>query len=276
MPKTRTLEPEFWDDTVIDSLPRDERLLAAAMITLLADDEGRFVAEPSVIKKRVFGVDDDLSIAAVEGMLNHLGQVWENLKLYSVKGQRYGFLTNFQEKQGIRYIVRSKLPPPPEDDNAENLNLFSDFPTLLKTSADSPRVGLSRVEKKNLLSDSPSEPDEPAEFVEAVEAYNELATRWEKPKITPKRGEKLARRIRDCEKAMPEGFTWRELLRRVESQSEFFRDRWKAWDLEWFVATTRGEFVHAQRTWALAYAADRSPPVKPPLRRITPALPKPE
>jgi hypothetical protein len=106
----------------------------------------------------------------------------------------------------------------------------------------------------------------------AAGSYNALAKEWGKPSLTKKRAKRLANRIRQCDIAMRAAhadFSFDELFRRVKQQAHFFCDRWRAWDLEWFVSTTRGEFAHAEKTWVLSYAENTQRSGAKTSRRIT-------
>lgn len=113
MPKIRTLTPEFWDDPDVVKLSRDERLLLIGMITLLADDEGRLLAEAGYLKKRIFGYDGDVSVDQVRVWRDGICHTFRNAILYTSGGQDYVYLVNFQKYQKIRWVVASNLPAPP-------------------------------------------------------------------------------------------------------------------------------------------------------------------
>lgn len=146
MPKVRQLDPEFWDDPDIAKLTRDERLLTIAMITLLADDEGRFLADPVVIRKKVFGYDK-VSIETVDKWLRNISAKCRNFQSYVVGGQRYMVLLNFAKKQGIRYVVHSKLPSPVSALESVTAEICGNLPEVPE---DSCRVEKSRVEKSRV------------------------------------------------------------------------------------------------------------------------------
>lgn len=146
MPKPRVLDPTFWDDTDVAKLTRDERLLLVGMITYLADDEGRLMADPAYLRKRVFGYDDDLSRADVENMRNGILRACRNVRLYEVGGQQYLMFLKWETYQSIRYVVASKLP-----EYAEDYDITSEITgtsgNLPQSSVNSPRVGLGSVKE---------------------------------------------------------------------------------------------------------------------------------
>lgn len=144
MPKPRTLDTGFFDDPDIANLTRDERLLLVGMISSCADDEGRLMADPGYLRKKVFGYDDDVTKADVERWRDNILVHCHNVKMYKVASQYYIWLCNWAEYQGIRYVVASRLPAysvncdvPPS--NKEDCGKFPQIP------ANSPSVGLSSV-----------------------------------------------------------------------------------------------------------------------------------
>lgn len=228
------------------------------MITLLADDEGRFVAEPSVVKKRVFGLDIDITAEHVMSMLNHMAATWTNLRLYRVNGQLYGTLLKFSEKQGIRYVVKSKLP---EHDKSFEISDCGKFPEI---SANFPRVGLGRVEKKeeSLLSSPLRGEDQHAkkspddDITAAIAEYRAIAVDFSKAALSEKRAARLAPKLAEVRKkiqAEHPKFTMFDAIASIREQADFFTG-WAAWDLEWFIGTKKGRF-NAEKTWLRMYAS---------------------
>jgi hypothetical protein len=147
--KERTIEHAFYDDTEIASLSIAERYLFQGMVARCADDEGRLHAEPAYLRKEIFGYDDDVSKSDVATMLEHIVGQCRNVVYYEVNGQAYIWLVNFAKKQKIRWVVPSKLPPPPQNE-APSYSIpqtSADFGTIPKTTA---RVGEGRVEKSRV------------------------------------------------------------------------------------------------------------------------------
>lgn len=181
MPKARVVDPFFWDDPDIAKLSRDERLLALGMITLLADDHGRLIAESSYLRKRIFGDDEDIGRAAVRVMRDNIISRCRNFKLYSVDNQEYIWLANWDKFQKIRWRVESKLPEySPESEvpvdssnicgsstNNETSEVYREFP---QTSEKCTRVGLGSVEKgsveKTLVRQNAPHENEPASDID--------------------------------------------------------------------------------------------------------------
>ena len=76
------------------------------------DDFGRFRAHPSLVKGEIFPYDDDADVAGWLLELVKAGVV----VLYTVNGQRYGFVRNFAEHQKIDRRAASRIPPAPGED----------------------------------------------------------------------------------------------------------------------------------------------------------------
>jgi hypothetical protein len=159
MPKPRNIDPTFWDDPDVARLTRDERLLIIGMITLLADDEGRMLADPGYIRKRVFGYDDDVTRSDVEAWRNAVVSKCRNVVLYTVSDQQYMAFIHWDRYQKMRYAIESKLPPPSEG-SQETPNITNNFGNLPQFSENSPRVELSRV-KDGLGRDAPADKPPP-------------------------------------------------------------------------------------------------------------------
>lgn len=152
MPKIRSVDPFFWDDPEIgQKLTRDERLLMVGCWTKLADDEGRFLADPAYVKKQVFGYDD-LSISEVSGMLRRISEAVRSWKTYAVDGHEYIQIDPhvWKKHQDIRWVVRSKLPVYSNG----NIDTSEDYGRIQNNSADSPRASRARVEQRSVAESS--------------------------------------------------------------------------------------------------------------------------
>jgi len=146
MPKTRSIDANFWNDPDVAKLTRDERLLLIAMITTCADDSGRLMAHPAYLRKMAFGFDDGITTIHVKDMRDHILACCRNALLYIADEQEYIYLRNFGAYQRIRYQVASKLPAPP----AEYQESAATCGNLAESSTDSPSVVLCSVEKSSV------------------------------------------------------------------------------------------------------------------------------
>lgn len=148
--KPRILDESFWDDPDVALLTRDERLLLVGMITLLADDDGRLLADAGYLRKRLFGYDEDLARQEVEAWRNAIVIKCRNVFMYRVKGQLYVWLANFSVYQNIRYIVASKLPEYTEESDVAH-EIPENYRNFQEITEPSRRVGLSSVKEGSVV-----------------------------------------------------------------------------------------------------------------------------
>lgn len=89
----------------------------------------------------------------------------------------------------------------------------------------------------------------------AVE-YNAIREEWNQRKVRESNLGKLEARFEACRRAMcsenPD-FSFSELLCRVRRQSQWFRDKWPRWDLDWLLSSKR-DVLNAAKVWSLEYA----------------------
>jgi hypothetical protein len=97
--------------------PHDEWYIAQTLqvrlfwlsLLLVVDDQGRFAANPALVRSAIFPADD-ISLAEVEALL---GAVDGKVRFYEVKGNRYGQLANWWKYQGsAAWMGPSRFPPP--------------------------------------------------------------------------------------------------------------------------------------------------------------------
>lgn len=124
MARIRSAKPEWWSSAKWCALPRDVRFTYKGIWEVMADDAGRFEADPRQIKAQVWPLDDDITPKKIAGWLPRLAAVQVRLKdsetrvqavvLYESGGVQYGFLPGFVKHQKISNPTPSKLPKPPE------------------------------------------------------------------------------------------------------------------------------------------------------------------
>jgi hypothetical protein len=131
--RIRSIKPEFWKSERMAQLPRDVRMLFIGLWNL-ADDFGRFRAHPSLVKGELFAYDDDADVGAWLSELSKAGVV----VLYTVNGQRYGFVRNFAEHQKIDRRAASRIPPPPGEKQEEPTTTCGAHADQEPTPADEP------------------------------------------------------------------------------------------------------------------------------------------
>lgn len=237
-----------------------------------ADDFGRLEASPVKVKGKCKPLSsrptEDFAMAIAE--MATAGMV----DLYEFENRVFLKVITFDRHQTVPKRTESKFPQSGRQVSPdEYLRKFHEVQgnnLLARAGGIEKEIEREKEKEKKPLSDSPKSdaiPDLDEMSASAMGEYNSVAAKWDKPKITAKRVKRIARRIHECDAAMNAAtngqFSFALLLGRVERQAEFFRDKWQAWDLEWFVATKRGEFVNAMRAWTGAYrqlSAGRSPP----------------
>lgn len=113
MARIRSIKPEFWQDELVAGLPMEARLLFIGLISL-ADDEGRFRANPRFVAAQVFPYDAQVDVVAAMAHLERIGRV----QLYEAEGQSFGWIRNFLKHQRIDKPKASPLPSPPLQDES--------------------------------------------------------------------------------------------------------------------------------------------------------------
>ncbi len=103
--RIRTIKPEFYQSEALGRVPREDRLLAAALITW-ADDKGYFVTLPAVIAGSLFPFDEDGKAFVSAGLksLHAIGFI----ELFE---GNVGHLPGFQRNQRINRPSESRLQP---------------------------------------------------------------------------------------------------------------------------------------------------------------------
>ncbi|MFJ4653794.1 hypothetical protein ACIP5Y_21215 [Nocardia sp. NPDC088792] len=114
MARIRSVKPEFWlDRKLARRLTRDERMLYMGLWNQ-ADEHGRALADPVVVKGAVFPYDDDLTTEVIDRMLWRLDETGV-VQRYEVEGDPYLFLPKLKDHQRLEPgKSRSKHPEPPE------------------------------------------------------------------------------------------------------------------------------------------------------------------
>lgn len=109
--RIRSIKPEFWVSESMGRLSRDARLIFVGLWSL-ADDHGRFRADPRLIAGQLLPYDPDGAEVASRALasLREEGCV----VLYEVDRSRYGAITGWKQHQKIDRPSASRLPQPPE------------------------------------------------------------------------------------------------------------------------------------------------------------------
>lgn len=112
MARIRTIKPEFFTSLTIADLPFTARLTFIGLWTE-ADDEGRLLYDPRLVRAAVWPLDD----RSVEDVVNDVGALTERSLIvhYKVDGREYLQINGWAEHQKINRPQPSKLPPPPNE-----------------------------------------------------------------------------------------------------------------------------------------------------------------
>jgi hypothetical protein len=113
MPTHRSLDGDFWTNPRLRSRPWHYRLLTVGLVTQVADDEGRFDAEPMGLLDAVFSRQDPVTLEDVQQDLSLLVED-QTVLLYGPR-QQFGFLCAWYRRQIIdkRHRRPSTRPEPP-------------------------------------------------------------------------------------------------------------------------------------------------------------------
>lgn len=112
MSRRRYVTPEFWEEPVATRLSPGGRLTLIGLWTR-ADDHGRLLWDPALVKDLIYPADAEVSVEAISGWLSEV----EALDLVVVyggpQGRSYGALRDFAAQHPTRSPLPSRLPAPP-------------------------------------------------------------------------------------------------------------------------------------------------------------------
>lgn len=111
MAKIRTIKPEFFRSRSLARVPVGARLTFAGLWTE-ADDGGRGVADPRIIKGALWALDDDVTPAIVAEWLEMLADTG-HIRLYDVDGDQFYEVISFERHQSAAYRRGSAVHPTP-------------------------------------------------------------------------------------------------------------------------------------------------------------------
>lgn len=111
MARIRTLKPSLFSSLTVSAWPIPIRWTFVGLFTY-ADDQGRGVDEPRLVKAELYPLDDKMTPAKVD---EHLSAITESGALcrYEVDTLRYLHLTGFTRHQRINRPTPSRIPPCP-------------------------------------------------------------------------------------------------------------------------------------------------------------------
>lgn len=104
--RIRTIKPEFWTNDKLSETKDFTRLLAIALLNL-ADDEGFFTCNPTLIRGQLFPFEkDEERIRVGLAQLSDIGYI---VRAFGVDGREYGRVPAFRKHQRIDRPNPSKL-----------------------------------------------------------------------------------------------------------------------------------------------------------------------
>jgi hypothetical protein len=116
--RIRTLKPEFFRSRSLAKVSIPARLTFQGL-WCEADDFGRGVADPRIVKGSVWPLDDDVTHADVGAHLEELASTG-HIRLYVVKGERYFEILSWEEHQSAAYRRgKAQFPEPIVEESAE-------------------------------------------------------------------------------------------------------------------------------------------------------------
>ena len=109
MARIRTLKPEFFRSRSLAACSRDARLTFQGL-WCEADDFGRGVADPRILKGAIWPLDDDITWQAVDGHLVEL-QATGHVRMYEVDGEMFYDIPSWEEHQAAAYRRGKSVHP---------------------------------------------------------------------------------------------------------------------------------------------------------------------
>lgn len=115
MANKRLITSDIWADDFFGTLPMMERLLWIGLFSRCADDQGRMVDNPIVIRSTIFPYDD-IPAADIDAGLSRFESEGKILR-YTHEGKKYIQLLRWWEHQTMQWAMQSKYPAPPAWDD---------------------------------------------------------------------------------------------------------------------------------------------------------------
>ena len=111
MANRRMIWQELFEDDFFGGQPRDVRLMWIGLIVAVADDQGRFLYNPSIIGAKVFLFDRDIKESEIAKWLIDLVDAGK-LILYEQEGKSLLQITKWWDYQSPSWAMPSKFPAP--------------------------------------------------------------------------------------------------------------------------------------------------------------------
>lgn len=231
-PRIRTLKPDVWQDRDVGHVSIGARLLFVGLITQ-ADDEGRFRAEPALLRAALFpfdafsttaagtlpGMQVELDLEAWLAELEQAGKTSERpglIRLWHVRGERFGDLPGFAKHQRIQRPSPSLLPDISNQDknrpsstttnplnatNSEPTGGFAGISDHPPEGSVTPPAGVGKGIGEGLSVSDPSDPPphssrrSSVRRADGMKVWEAYARHHPRSVLTPKRRDLIRRRI---------------------------------------------------------------------------------
>lgn len=110
MANKRIIQSAIFEDEFFGELTFFERLLWIGMFTRCADDQGRMLDKPIIIRSQVFPYDD-IPASDIHDALDVFSKAGKIIR-YSIQGKSYIQIVKWFENQEPQWAMPSKYPPP--------------------------------------------------------------------------------------------------------------------------------------------------------------------
>jgi len=110
MSRNRLIKKEFFRDPKVGALPPAARLLFISL-WVQADDYGYGLCDPQLLKSEAFAYDVDITADDVDRWMLLLAEK-KMVNLYTVEGQNYYFVVNFNKHQVVNRKSGFRYPEP--------------------------------------------------------------------------------------------------------------------------------------------------------------------
>lgn len=112
MTSRRMIASDIFEDDFIGSLSFFERLVWIGLFAVCADDQGRIIDNPAIIRAKVFPFDQNVDDTKVETAMEQAAKAGKVMR-YEVAGRRLLQIIKWWEYQTPSWASPSKYPAPP-------------------------------------------------------------------------------------------------------------------------------------------------------------------
>lgn len=111
MANRRMISADLFEDDFIGSLDFFSRIAWIGLIVSCADDQGRFLDNPAIIRSKVFALDNDVKDKKVESTISELSAAGKILR-YQSNNKKLIQIVNWWKYQSPSWASPSKFPAP--------------------------------------------------------------------------------------------------------------------------------------------------------------------